>query len=140
MDTSALPSRSLTCRYGNARAPLRHITRCFWHTQRVPEELDPFVEVMTELSDGLRWTLTRADGWDDFVDRLARLLPELSLRRRQALIMLLFALTEKMLSPEQLADWLRVHDATSEAGLEEFLSWLRGFRRVGEPTEIEPPV
>jgi hypothetical protein len=99
----------------------------------VSGELDPFVEVMTELSDGLRWKLSRADGWDEFVDRLSRLLPELSLRRRQAVIMLLFALTEKILTPDQLAAWLADHDATSDAGLEEFLGWLRGFRLPGGP-------
>jgi hypothetical protein len=93
--------------------------------------MDPFVEVMTELSDGLRWTLARADGWDDFIDRLSRLLPELSLRRRQAVIMLLFALSEKLLDPDQLSGWLADHDATSERGLEEFLGWLRGFRPNG---------
>jgi hypothetical protein len=93
---------------------------------------DPFVEVMTELSDGLRWTLARADGWDDFVDRLSRLLPELSLRRRQALIMLLFALTEKLLDPDRLLGWLAGRDVTTDAGLEEFIGWLRTFRPDGE--------
>jgi len=100
--------------------------------------MDPFVEVMTELSDGQRWKLSHADGWDDFVDRLSRMLPELSLRRRQAVIMLLFALTEKILTPDQLSHWLAGHDATSEAGLEEFLGWLRSFRRPGEPEPIDP--
>jgi hypothetical protein len=98
--------------------------------------MDPFIEVMTELSDGSRWKLASADGWDDFVDRLSRLLPDLPLRRRQALIMLLFALTEKLLTPDQLSEWLADHDATSEAGLEEFLSWLRSFRRPGEPPAV----
>jgi hypothetical protein len=66
------------------------------------------------------------------------LLPELSLRRRQAVIMLLFALTEKMLNPDELCAWLTDHDATSEAGLEDFLSWLRSFRRPGDPLPIAP--
>lgn len=91
-------------------------------------ERDLFSELMTELSDGKRWALARADGWDEFIEQLSRLLPDLPLRRRQALIMLLFALTEKLLEPEDLTVWLADHDATSEEGLDQFLAWLRGFR------------
>lgn len=83
---------------------------------------------MTELSDGKRWRLARADGWDEFIEQLSRLLSDLPLRRRQALIMLLFALTEKLLEPEDLTVWLADHDATTEKGLDQFLTWLRGFR------------
>jgi hypothetical protein len=119
-------------------APLRADTRPHLDGERIARtmsgEMDPFVEVMTELSDGSRWKLASADGWDDFIDRLSRLLPDLPLRRRQALIMLLFALTEKLTTPDQLSEWLAEHDATSEAGLEEFVGWLRSFRRPGELT------
>jgi hypothetical protein len=94
----------------------------------VPDDVNPFAEMMTELSDGLRWRLARSDGWDDFVDRLSRLLPDLPLRRRQALIMLLFALTDTLLDAAELSDWLSEHDASTEAGLEEFIGWLRHFR------------
>ena len=93
----------------------------------MPEQ-DPFGELMLELSDGKRWALARADGWDEFIEQLSRLLPDLPLRRRQALIMLLFALTEKLLEPEDLTVWLADHDAGTEEGLDQFLTWLRGFR------------
>src|SRR5436305_13097588 len=66
---------------------------------------DPFAELLAELADGSRWKLARATGWDDFVDRLSRLLPDLPLRRRQGVIMLLVALTEGSLESEELADW-----------------------------------
>jgi hypothetical protein len=102
----------------------------------VPEELDPFAEVMTELSDGQRWKLARAEGWDGFIDRLTAMLPDLPVRRRQALIMLLFALTEKLVQPEQLRDWLAGHDVSNDVGLEEFLEWLRGFRPPEEPPSL----
>jgi hypothetical protein len=145
-----LTRKPLTSAHGLIAGPTRRAVGPFCNTspvtatkgtaQAVCAEMDPFVEMMTELSDGLRWKLTRADGWDDFVDRLSRMLPELSLRRRQAMVMVLFALTEKLLTPDQLSRWLVDHDATSEAGLEDFLSWLRSLGRPGptEPTDPRP--
>jgi hypothetical protein len=94
----------------------------------VTDPADPFAELLAELSDGARWKLARASGWDDFVDRLARMLPDLPLRRRQALVMLLVALTEGSLDPERLSDWLGEHEASSDVGLEKFIRWLRQFR------------
>jgi hypothetical protein len=48
------------------------------------------------------------------------------------LIMLLFALTEKLLDPDRLLGWLADRDVTTDAGLEEFIGWLRTFRPDGE--------
>lgn len=89
---------------------------------------NPFAEFVTELADGKRWTLLRAEGWDDFVNRLADLVTQLEPRRRQALVMLLFALVDRQLTPETAKEWFDSHDIDSDEGLAEMLRWLRQFR------------
>jgi hypothetical protein len=89
---------------------------------------DPFSEFLEELADGQRWRLARSDGWDDFVERVSRLIVDLPLRRRQALVMLLFALTEQLVSPEEVETWIADHDVRSEDGVEAMIAWLRQFR------------
>jgi hypothetical protein len=87
-----------------------------------------FAAFVTELADGKRWALVRAEGWDDFVERLTRLIADLEPRRRQALVMLLFALVDRQLSPEQAQEWLDEHDVESDVGLTQMITWLRQFR------------
>lgn len=102
---------------------------------------NPFAELVIELADGKRWTLLRAEGWDDFVGRLASLIAQLAPRRRQALVMLLFALVDRQLTPDTARDWLDTHDTDSDEGLSEMLQWLRQFRpRPDEvlPGDVEP--
>jgi hypothetical protein len=89
---------------------------------------NPFAELVTELADGERWTLLRAEGWDDFIDRLTGLIADLEPRRRQALLLLLFALVDRKLTPEQAEQWLSEHDTDSEDGLRQMITWLREFR------------
>lgn len=89
---------------------------------------DPFAEFVSELSDGSRWKLLRAYGWDDFIERLSELIVDLPPRRRQALMMLLFALVYEQLTPEAAKGWLDEHDVDSEEGIEALISWLRRFR------------
>ena len=91
-------------------------------------ELDPFGQLITELCDGKRWALLRAEGWDDFVERLSDVVVRLPPRRRQALMMLLFALLYNQLTPDVAREWLAGNDADSEDGLEAMISWLRRFR------------
>jgi hypothetical protein len=91
-------------------------------------EENPFAAFVTELSDGKSWALVQADGWDDFVERLTGLIADLEPRRRQALVMLLFALVDRQLTPEQTQEWLDEHDVESDEGLTEMITWLRQFR------------
>jgi hypothetical protein len=105
-------------------APLRHRVR---PVDELTVE-NPFAELVTELADGNRWTLLRADGWDDFVERLTGLIVELAPRRRQAILLLLFALVDEKLTPEEAEAWMGAHDVDSDDGLEEMIAWLRGFR------------
>jgi hypothetical protein len=87
-----------------------------------------FAAFVTELADGQKWALVRAEGWDDFIERLTTLIADLEPRRRQALVMLLFALVDRQLLPEQAQEWLDEHDTESDEGLTQMLTWLREFR------------
>ena len=82
---------------------------------------------MNELADGQRWRLARSEGWDDFVERVSRVIGDLPLRRRQALVMLLFALTDDLVSPEEL-HLAAGRDVDSDEGVEAMIAWLRQFR------------
>ena len=94
---------------------------------------NPFAAFVAELADGQRWTLLRAEGWDDFVERLTALVAELEPRRRQAIVMLLFALVDRQLTPEGAKAYLDAHDVDSDEGVREMVEWLRQFRpRPGE--------
>jgi hypothetical protein len=93
---------------------------------------DPFGAFLAELADGQRWRLARSEGWDDFVERVSRVIGDLPLRRRQVLVMLLFALSDDLLSPEELQAWMVNRDLDSDDAVEEMLAWLRQFRPRGD--------
>ena len=95
---------------------------------KVEQGADPFKEFVTELADGDRWALIRAQGWDDFVERLTRLVAELEPRRRQALMMLLFLLVDEQLTPDDAKEYLAEHDTETDEGVEKLIAWLRQFR------------
>lgn len=92
------------------------------------EPPDQFASLLTELSDGQQWKLIRAEGWNDFLVRLSQVIGDVSLLRRQAIVMLLFAFAEETLSPDAVSDYLSSHDVDTEQGLADFVEWLRGFR------------
>jgi hypothetical protein len=91
-------------------------------------EQDPFKDFLAELADGKRWELLRTDGWEEFSARLAALIVELPPRRRQALVMLLFALSERMTTPDVANAWIAAHDMDSDEGIEQMIAWLRVLR------------
>jgi hypothetical protein len=90
--------------------------------------MDAFFEFATEFADGERWKLLRSEGWDDFVERLAHAVGDLPPRRRQALMMLLFAMIEEFASPEEVRVWLDEHDVATDAGVDALITWLRQRR------------
>jgi hypothetical protein len=100
------------------------------------DDVNPFAEMVTEVVDGKRWELIRADGWQDFVERLSSVIARLEPRRRQALVMLLFAMVDGQLHPDDARAWLEEHDVDSDEGLDRMLAWLRGFRP--RPDELLP--
>lgn len=89
---------------------------------------DTFRLFLGELTDGKRWQLLRTSGWEEFAERLSDLIIELSPRRRQALVMLLFALSERLVQPDSAASWIAGHDLDSDTGVEQMITWLRQFR------------
>ncbi len=94
----------------------------------VPDPADEFFEFATEFADGERWRLLRAKGWDDFEERLAVTIGDLPVRRRQALVMLLFSLVEGLVTPPQVRSWLDAHDVGTDDGIEAVIAWLRRCR------------
>jgi hypothetical protein len=95
------------------------------------ENFDVFMEFTAEFADGERWKLVQADGWEDFQRRLAEAVGEFSVRRRQALMMLLFALVEGFVQPGDVREFMEAHDLTSDQGVEEVIAWLRERRQAG---------
>jgi hypothetical protein len=89
---------------------------------------DPFRAFLAELADGKRWTLIQSEGWEDFAKRLSDVIGTLSPRRRQALVMLMFALSQRMTTPEAAEGFLAHQDMESEEGVEALIAWLRQFR------------
>jgi len=98
---------------------------------------DPFRAFLSELADGQRWELLRTEGWEDFAERLSSLIADLPPRRRQALVMLLYALSERMLTPDEANVWIADHDMDSDEGVEDMIAWLRG-RRHWSPEDPQP--
>jgi hypothetical protein len=89
---------------------------------------DPFRSFLAELADGKRWELLRTEGWEEFSERLADLIVRLAVRRRQAVVMLLFALSERMVTPDEANTWIAAHDLDDDEGVEEMIFWLRDLR------------
>lgn len=90
---------------------------------------DVFFEFAVEIADGERWELLRADGWEEMQARLAEVMGDIPVRRRQALMMLLFSMVEELVTPDQVKTWMALNDVSSEAGVEELIGWLRRVRR-----------
>jgi hypothetical protein len=97
---------------------------------------EQFFEFAMEFADGERWQLLRAKGWDDFEERLAETIGDLPVRRRQALVMLLFSLVEGFVAPPDVRAWIDGHDLLSDDGIEAMIAWLR--RRRAEAPEVSP--
>ncbi len=96
------------------------------------DRIDAFFEFATEFADGERWKLLRAEGWEDFEQRLAVTVAELPVRRRQALIMLLFSLVEEMTSPADVREWMGENNVSTDDGIEALIAWLRRRRESFE--------
>ncbi|MGH9102799.1 MAG: hypothetical protein ACRDYD_07435 [Acidimicrobiales bacterium] len=89
---------------------------------------DPFIDLLADLADGKRWAVLRAEGFDDFVERLTGIIDRLEPRRRQAVIMLMLALVEGLVTPEQADAWIRSHGVDTDQAVEAMIAWLRDRR------------
>lgn len=89
---------------------------------------DPVFDFATEFADGERWKLLQSHGRAEFEVRLAETIGDLPVRRRQALMMLLFALMEDVVTPADVRSWMDGHDIGSDEGIEALIGWLRQRR------------
>lgn len=89
---------------------------------------DAFLQFASELADGERWKVLQAEDWEAFQERLAEVVGDLPIRRRQALIMLLYGMVEGIVSPPEVAEWMEGHDVSSDDGVEALIEWLRSLR------------
>ena len=87
-----------------------------------------FRTLLAEFSDGQRWKLIRTEGWDDFVETLAQSIAELPVRRRQALLMMLLAMSDGNLQPEAVEDFLAGRNMEDDAEVDALIQWLHQFR------------
>ena len=90
------------------------------------EEL--FGELLADLCDGQRWKLIRVEEWDDFIARLAEVIERLPIRRRQAMLMMLIAMSDGNLEPEELASFLNGRNMDDDAEVDALIHWLHQFR------------
>lgn len=89
---------------------------------------DAFLQFASELADGERWKLLQAEDWEGFQARLAEAVGELPVRRRQALMMLLYGLVEGFVTSAEVRGWMEHHDLSRDAGIEALIEWLRRRR------------
>jgi hypothetical protein len=98
------------------------------HRDSVDDRQDLFRTLLAEFSDGERWKLIRAEGWDDFVERLSQSIAELPIRRRQALLMMLLAMSDGNLRPEAVDTYLAGRNMEEDAEVDALIDWLHQFR------------
>lgn len=86
---------------------------------------DAFRDLLAQLSDGARWKILSGDGRAEFTERLTREIVELEPRRRQAVLMCLFALLAMDMEPADLASYVHGRDMSQDSEVEELIAWLR---------------
>jgi hypothetical protein len=89
---------------------------------------DLFGDLLTDLCDGQRWKLIRAEEWEEFITRLAEVIERLPVRRRQAILMMLVAMSDGNLQPEALASYLEGRNMDDDAEVDTLIHWLHQFR------------
>ena len=88
-------------------------------------EDESFHDLLAHLSDGARWKILSGEGRNEFAERLTQEIVDLEPRRRQAIIMILFALLAMNLDPDELATYLAGRDMTRDDEVESLITWLR---------------
>src|SRR3954447_14359132 len=84
-----------------------------------------FLDLLEQLSDGARWKVLSGHGRWEFAERVTRDIVELEPRRRQAVLMCLFALLAMDMQPEDLAGFLAGRDMSDDVEVEALIAWLR---------------
>ena len=88
-------------------------------------EPNSFDDLLHSLADGARWKVLSGHGREEFARRLTTQIVDLEPRRRQAILMCLFALLAGDLQPQELATFLRARAMRSDGDVEALIDWLR---------------
>jgi hypothetical protein len=86
---------------------------------------EAFRDLLGQLADGARWKVLSGKGREEFTERLTQEIVDLEARRRQAILMCLFALLALDMQPDDLAAYLTGRDMMQDAEVEALIGWLR---------------
>jgi hypothetical protein len=89
------------------------------------DEHDAFGDLLAQLADGAQWKVMSGVGRQKFAERLTREIGDLELRRRQAIVMCLFALLAGDMQADDLAGFVQGRDMRDDAAVEALIAWLR---------------
>jgi hypothetical protein len=84
-----------------------------------------FDDLLSQLADGARWKVLSGHGREEFARRLTAEIVDLEPRRRQAIIMCLFALLAGDMQPADLAGFVDTRPMTGDEDVEALIQWLR---------------
>ncbi len=94
----------------------------------MPGEENEFVSLLRQLADGEKWKVVRGDGWEAFAQTLGTAIESLDVRRRQAILMTLVAVSTGSLQPEHVNNFLEGRDLDDDHEVAAFIEWLRAHR------------
>ncbi len=87
-----------------------------------------FASLLEQLTDGEKWKLACGRDWDDFAARLGAVIGSLDVRRRQAIVMALVAVSTGALKPAEIHGFLLGRDLEDDDEVAAFLAWLHEHR------------
>jgi hypothetical protein len=88
----------------------------------------PFASLLAQLADGEQWKVVRGEGWEEFAQTLGDAIGSLDVRRRQAIVMVLVAISTGSLTSRDVEEFLSDRDMDDDAEVEELITWLRTHR------------
>jgi hypothetical protein len=91
-------------------------------------EESPFGSLLSQLADGEKWKLVRGEGWEEFAATLGDAIASLDIKRRQAIVMVLVAISTGGLTSGEVSEFLSDHDMDDDAEVEALINWLRAHR------------
>jgi hypothetical protein len=87
-----------------------------------------FGALLAELADGEKWKLVRGEGWEQFARTLGDAIGSLDVRRRQAIVMVLVAISTGGLTSQDVGKFLSSRDMEDDGEVEALITWLRSHR------------
>ncbi len=88
----------------------------------------PFGSLLSELADGEKWKVVRGEGWEKFARTLGDAIGSLDVRRRQAIVMVLVAISTGGLTSRDVEEFLAGRNMDDDTEVEELIRWLRAHR------------